>query len=161
MGLDFGSAGPFVVLAVFKHIPIDNFDSAGSRQLDDAAVLEVGQRAAHGFDRYCEVVGDIVARDGKSDAVSAIMRHPGVHLQNKGCDLFQCRDPPEDQELCLQSGHGLERDPTQITGESWLGIGQRFNAAAQIAGDQRVLSNCFGRVVIFIVCSEPKKVAWQ
>jgi len=69
MGPHLGSAGAFLVAAVFEHISIDNSDRTGTRQLDDAAMFEVGKRATHGFDRYCEIVSNIVARDRECNAV--------------------------------------------------------------------------------------------
>jgi hypothetical protein len=89
------------MIAGFKDVSFDDSEHTSLRQLDDAALVQVSQRATHGLDGHSEVVGNIVTGDGECDAISVIMLHPRCHFQNERGNLLQHGDPPEDQQLGL------------------------------------------------------------
>jgi hypothetical protein len=80
MSSRFGPGRIFVMIAGFKDVSFDDSEHTGARQLDDTALLQLSQRATHGFNRHSEVVGNIVTGDGECDAISIIRRHPRCHF---------------------------------------------------------------------------------
>jgi len=51
------------MLPIRERFPVDDVDDAGSRESDQAALLELAERSAHGFNRDRQIVRDVVSRD--------------------------------------------------------------------------------------------------
>jgi hypothetical protein len=52
------------MLAILERLPVNDLDDTGSGESDQAALFELAQRSAHGFNRDRQIVRNVVSRDG-------------------------------------------------------------------------------------------------
>ena len=69
--------------ALFEHVAVDNADGSCVQQLDRATMLEVGERAAHGFDGYTKVIRNVIARNRQRDLFAISTGEARRHFEDK------------------------------------------------------------------------------
>src|ERR1700751_5568279 len=63
------------VVLICEGVTIDDTNFSRTGEGNDAALLETGQGAAHGFDRKRQIIGDVTARYGQPEAVRHAISH--------------------------------------------------------------------------------------
>src|SRR5580692_1414305 len=98
------------VVLICEGLTIDdtNFSRTGER--NDAALLEPGQGAAHGFDRKRQIIGDVIACYRQREPIRQAIPYALLYVQQKRSDLLLRGGAAEYQEQGVQPRHCVSRE---------------------------------------------------